>query len=321
MNQDIYESTIEKLKILTPKERIYKENYLKNTPFSFEENASLSDNATFDTSYIHLVEISKQDRYVPFRESHSQTFQILYVLSGNCEYSIFQKTQRLSEGDLCIISPSTIHAISVNDDNSIVMNIRISTSTISDLFSLMLRSENTISSFFFHSLHSVNHQDYLLFHTYGDKTIRNRILEMYLDSQIEDQYTKHLLNNLLNIFFIKLVRDFSPIEFPASPKTEDRFKIVYYLINHFTDVTLEDVAQEFNFSVAYCSRYIKSVTGYTFSQLKTKLKFEYVAKRLITTNDSITSLSTALGYENPENFIRAFKKYYHMTPSEYRKTH
>lgn len=162
---------------------------------------------------------------------------------------------------------------------------------------------------------------YLLFHTAGDTDTRNRILEMYQDSLVADQYTKHLLNNLLNVFFIKLVRAHSPVEFPASPKTDDRFRVVYYLINHFTDVTLEDVAREFNFSVGYCSRYIKSVTGYTFSQLKTKLIFEYVARRLVTTNDSITDLSIGMGYENPENFIRAFKKYYHMTPTEYRKMH
>ncbi len=275
----------------------------------------------FDTSYIHGVEIRKHDRYMPPYAHSGQVFEIFYVLNGRCLLTIFQKSIHLTQGDLCIISPSTTQSLEVNDDESILMKIRVSTSAVSDLLSLMLRSENPVSSFFFHSLHSANHQDYLLFHTAEDSDIQSRILEMYQDSLIEDQYTKHLLNNLLNVFFIKLVRSHSPVEFPASPKTDDRFRVVYYLINHFTDVTLEDVAREFNFSVGYCSRYIKSVTGYTFSQLKTKLIFEYVARRLVTTNDSITDLSIGMGYENPENFIRAFKKYYHMTPTEYRKLH
>ena len=275
----------------------------------------------FDTTYAHGVEIQKHDRYMPPYEHSSPVFEILYVLSGRCTYSIFPKPIELTEGDICIVSPSTRRSVEVNDDSSIVMKIRVSISTISDLFSLMLRSNNPVSSFFLHSLHSKNHQDHLLFHTAGDHEVRDRILEMYQDSFLADQYTKHLLNNLLNVFFIKLVRSYHPVETSAGPKTEDRFKVVFYLINHFTDVTLEDVAREFNFSVGYCSRYIKSVTGYTFSQLKNKLKFEYVAKRLVTTNDSITALSTSMGYENPENFIRAFKKYYHMTPNEYRKTH
>lgn len=275
----------------------------------------------FDNSYIHGVEIRKHDRYMPPYEHSGQVFEIFYVLNGKCILTIFQKSIDLTQGDLCIISPSTTQSLEVSDDNSIVMKIRVSTSAVSDLFALMLRSENPVSSFFFHSLHSADHQDYLLFHTAGDTDTRNRILEMYQDSLVADQYTKHLLNNLLNVFFIKLVRAHSPVEFPASPKTDDRFRVVYYLINHFTDVTLEDVAREFNFSVGYCSRYIKSVTGYTFSQLKTKLIFEYVARRLVTTNDSITDLSIGMGYENPENFIRAFKKYYHMTPTEYRKMH
>lgn len=275
----------------------------------------------FDTSYIHGVKIIKHDRYMPPYEHSGQVFEIFYVLSGKGILTIFQKSLDLTQGDLCILSPSTTQSLEVNDDDSIVMKIRVSTSAVSDLFALMLRSENPVSSFFFHSLHSADHQDYLLFHTAEDSDMQSRILEMYQDSLVEDQYTKHLLNNLLNVFFIKLVRSHSPVEFPASPKTNDRFRVVYYLINHFTDVTLEDVAREFNFSVGYCSRYIKSVTGYTFSQLKNKLIFEYVARRLVTTNDSITDLSIGMGYENPENFIRAFKKYYHMTPTEYRKNH
>lgn len=275
----------------------------------------------FDTTYAHGVGIQKHPRYMPPYEHSSPVFEILYVLSGRCIYHIFPRPLELTAGDICIVSPAARRAIEVNGDADIVMQIRVSVSTISDLFSLMLRSNNPVSSFFLHSLHTKNHQEHLLFHTAGDETMRDRILEMYQDSFTADQYTKHLLNNLLNVFFIKLVRAYPPAASAAGSKTEDRFKVVFYLINHFTDVTLEDVAREFNFSLGYCSRYIKAVTGYTFSQLKNKLKFEYVAKRLVTTNDSITDLSIGMGYENPENFIRAFKKYYGMTPTEYRKTH
>lgn len=335
------------LRVLSPDEQLYKKYYLakhkKSTLAAFlaaqdakaiQErhiiipellgdafDSIVEQKEQFDNSYIHGVEIRKHDRYMPPYEHSSQVFEIIYVITGNCILTIFQKSIELSQGNLCIVSPSTTQSLEVSNDDSIVMKIRVSTSAISDLFSLMLRSENPVSSFFFHSLHSANHQDYLLFHTAGDDDTRERILEMYQDSQVADQYTKHLLNNLLNVFFIKLVRYHNPVEFPASPKTDDRFRVVYFLINHFTDVTLEDVAKEFNFSVGYCSRYIKSVTGYTFSQLKAKLIFEYVARRLVTTNDSITDLSIGMGYENPENFIRAFKKYYHMTPTEYRKMH
>ena len=37
------------------------------------------------------------------------------------------------------------------------------------------------------------------------------------------------------------------------------------------------------------------------------------------TNRSIVEIGEDVGYENPESFIRAFKKMYEMTPSAYRR--
>ncbi|HIS30396.1 MAG TPA: AraC family transcriptional regulator [Candidatus Limivivens intestinipullorum] len=48
-------------------------------------------------------------------------------------------------------------------------------------------------------------------------------------------------------------------------------------------------------SVPYCSKYIKETTSY-----------------------SVQHISSLLGYENPENFIRAFKKEYGVSPSQFR---
>ena len=45
----------------------------------------------------------------------------------------------------------------------------------------------------------------------------------------------------------------------------------------------------------------------------------YVATLMLsTTNKSISAISEQVGYDNPENFIRAFKKEYRVTPTQYR---
>lgn len=274
---------------------------------------------SFDKSYYHRVLIEKYPCFMPPYEHENNAFEIIYVLKGNCLHNTSHHTQTLKEGDLCLVSQGLMHSLTVNNAESIVLDLRISVSTMSDLFPLMLRSENAVSLFFFQSLHSAEHQNYLLFHTAGDTELRNRMLEMYLDSRIADQYTKHLLNNMLNIMLIKLVRKHPVANQTASPQTDEQFRVIFYLTNHFIDTTLEDTARALNLSPAYCSRYIKAVTGYTYSQLINRMRFQYVATRLLTTNDSVTAISEALGYENPENFIRAFKKYYHMTPTQYRR--
>ena len=284
-----------------------------------EQEKMISQLEGFDKDYYHRVSIHKYPCYLPPYEHVNHFFEIIYVLRGTCIHSTIRSKDVMKKGDLCLISNGMRHSVFIDNAESVVLDLRISISTMSDLFSLMLRSENTISLFFFQSLHSKNRSDYLLFHTTDDVEIKDRILEMYNESRINDQYTSHLLNNMLNVMLIRLIRNHSVANAESTPQTDEAFKVIYYLTNHYLDTTLEKTAKTLGFSPAYCSRYIKSIIGLTYSQLINKMRFEYVAKRLLTTNDSITCISNSLGYENPENFIRAFKKYFHMTPTQYRR--
>ena len=48
-------------------------------------------------------------------------------------------------------------------------------------------------------------------------------------------------------------------------------------------------------------------------------RFDIALAMLTDTNISISDISSDIGYENVEHFIRIFKKEYNLTPSEYRK--
>lgn len=43
-----------------------------------------------------------------------------------------------------------------------------------------------------------------------------------------------------------------------------------------------------------------------------------IMRRKSLENERMTEVGKEIGYENTENFFRAFKKHYHMTPSQYR---
>ena len=45
-----------------------------------------------------------------------------------------------------------------------------------------------------------------------------------------------------------------------------------------------------------------------------------IMRRKSLENERMTEVGKEIGYENTENFFRAFKKHYHMTPSQYRAT-
>jgi YesN/AraC family two-component response regulator len=92
-----------------------------------------------------------------------------------------------------------------------------------------------------------------------------------------------------------------------------------YILNNYSTVTLKELSEQFNFSVPYCSKLIKSLTGYSFSELLTSVRMQQGERLLLLTQLSIAEISDKIGYEHPETFIRVFKRNFGISPSQYRK--
>ena len=90
------------------------------------------------------------------------------------------------------------------------------------------------------------------------------------------------------------------------------------LTAHLTDASLEEAAISVNLSPGYFSRLFHKVTGETFSDYLTGCRMKKAAEYLHGTNYKTYEISLMVGYDNPKNFTRAFKQYYHVTPREFR---
>lgn len=96
-------------------------------------------------------------------------------------------------------------------------------------------------------------------------------------------------------------------------------------IKHFTErncykkLTLEDAAKAVCLSPKYLSRVFKQIVKKTFSEFKLEIKIDKAKELLNKTGYNINQISDKLGYENPESFIRQFKKLAGYTPTGYRK--
>jgi AraC-like DNA-binding protein len=67
------------------------------------------------------------------------------------------------------------------------------------------------------------------------------------------------------------------------------------------------------------SRYFKSASGHTFSDLVNRLRLAHACKLLTVTADSISSIASAVGYRNLSNFNRQFLSEMECTPLQYRR--
>ena len=91
-----------------------------------------------------------------------------------------------------------------------------------------------------------------------------------------------------------------------------------FVKNNYRNVTLESVAKHLNINPHYFSRLYKKITHENFSDYVTQIKMTEAARLLNDVRLRTHDISDMLGYSNANNFARAFKKYYNLSPSEYR---
>ncbi|MGN0142209.1 MAG: 2-isopropylmalate synthase [Roseburia sp.] len=95
--------------------------------------------------------------------------------------------------------------------------------------------------------------------------------------------------------------------------------IMNYIQKHYVDVTLDVLAENFNLSKPYLSKYIKEKAGMTFQDAVKKARMKKARSMLKETNQTVESIAAHVGYENVEHFNRLFKKTYEMTPVQFRR--
>ena len=97
-------------------------------------------------------------------------------------------------------------------------------------------------------------------------------------------------------------------------------KILELMNKHYGEnITLTSIAKRVYMSPAYLSRYFKTKTGKKFIDALTDIRMKNAAKMLKETELSINEIANLTGYEHIGNFYERFKKYYNMTPSDYKK--
>lgn len=93
-----------------------------------------------------------------------------------------------------------------------------------------------------------------------------------------------------------------------------------YLAEHFCDpVSLEDVARQVHLSPFYFSRLFKEKEGVNFVEYLTRLRLEEAKRLLARTNDTVAAVAARVGYAEANYFSRIFRRYFGVSPSEYRE--
>lgn len=91
--------------------------------------------------------------------------------------------------------------------------------------------------------------------------------------------------------------------------------------NYNQRLYLKDLAQQFFLAPNYCCNLFMKKKGMTFSHYVTHLRMQRAALLLESTDLTSARISQIVGFDDYAYFNKVFKKYFLVTPSEYRKGH
>ncbi len=97
-------------------------------------------------------------------------------------------------------------------------------------------------------------------------------------------------------------------------------RVIAYIDENITEYELSVgyIADQFDISISNLSHQFKARMNCTISSYITEKKLAYAGDRLLTTDESVSSIAETLGYSQATSFIRKFKQFYGVTPAEYR---
>ncbi|RAV02009.1 helix-turn-helix domain-containing protein [Paenibacillus sp. YN15] len=98
-------------------------------------------------------------------------------------------------------------------------------------------------------------------------------------------------------------------------------RIMAYISRHYdhSGLSLNLLSEEFAISPNHLSKLFKQSTGINFVDYLIAVRMQEAQRLLLANQDTVNQIAERVGYTNVTSFMRSFKKYSGMTPSEFRQ--
>ena len=277
---------------------------------------------------VEKIDVVAHPRYsYPVIHNHS-SLEIVCVLTGECTNFIERTSLRMKAGDICILSPSAFHAVSVASDESRILNILVSCRFLEQSFRELLRGGKILSAFIDDILQGKSVSPYILYETGSDIFVRELEEKLCRESSGREYGWLHALSYLTGELLLRLIRQYELSAIVAASKgassnerNERIVSILGYIGANYNRVSLADTAAAFGYSPSYLSRMIHEYTGKSFSKLVTEEQMNRAAQLLEEGELGIPEIASEIGCFDHSHFSKKFKRIFGMTPKQYKEAH
>ena len=256
---------------------------------------------------------------------HAHNFiELVYFEQGVGTHTINGQTYEVQPGDLFVLDANTQHEYTVAKLNKAlqVKNVIF----YADFLDKKSRPGHFLCDYYF----SIFHKNYFtnnnhFIHISGDYNKDYLSLFRLIENELHMKNSNYLdvIKYSLKTIFLKAYRDEQQKSFKSSLNLYNVSVLnstITYIKEHCNQsLTIKQLANNFNFSPNYFNLIFKTYTGTTLKSYIQKIRIEKACALLQTTDDSLETISNAVGYTQYKSFFYVFKTITGVSPNTYRK--
>ena len=237
-----------------------------------------------------------------------QDIELVYMIDNEAEI-LTEDAFTLKKNDIAVINSGEEHMIRCKED-AIAFRLSIPYRLLGKL-----SSDETLYFQCNSVLYTSNNYSSI-------ERLVERLLLDYLNVNMADlSEICSILFQIIHILFENYKVDRNKVGGYTGKKQISRIdRIMNYIhLHYFEPMSLLDLAEHFNMTETYLSRYFKEKAGQNYVSYLNDVRLRNAEVDLRQTDKPITAIALEHGFSTPSVFNRYFKSKYGTTPSEYRK--
>ena len=264
---------------------------------------------------IELYEIDEHHpRYEMVSHWHTE-LEMIHILNGELNVRLNNSTYTAKQNDILFVNPEIIHAATPDDCKyeCIVFDISYLSSAFEGsryFFEGLLNNEYFINEYIpfdDSEIHTLVRNVFNLMKNKSSGYKFKVIGEMYkMFGEIIDS---HLYSNITGVTEL------------GADKNMHKLKnvLVFMRDNYDKPISLSDMADAADMSSKYFCYFFKEMTRKSPVEYLNTYRVEKAARKLITSDISVTDVAFACGFNDLSYFIKTFKAYKGVTPARFRR--
>lgn len=246
-------------------------------------------------------------------------YEIMVFLSSEAEHLFEGKLYHLSFGDILLIPPYLLH-------KSIYRRGSASNRIIIDF---MYPDEWLCSDYGYSELLSTFHTQEHIYRFSAEQRLilfesLNKIMKYsqkpgYSDTPLDQLIIHTRFVDFLHILYSMKEENRYVNNTDFSPTAQKMYSIASFIHQHYQEpLSLQLLSERFYINPYYLSHCFKETLQFTVSEYIQMTRVKNAQHKLLATNDKITEIASACGFNSFSQFNRIFRKLSEVSPREYR---